>query len=119
MHEFAIAQDIVSSLEQQLKSDFSRITAMEMEAGAFAGIVEDSLVFGLETLFAEKNLTGVRIRILQREAEALCRCGNRYKLNNVFDLCPGCGSAVREMQGATELTVKSVILNNENHEQHI
>ena len=51
MHEFAIAQDIISSLEKSLPEDFAKITAIDIETGAFSGIVTDSLVFGLETIF--------------------------------------------------------------------
>ncbi|MEN8221682.1 MAG: hydrogenase maturation nickel metallochaperone HypA [Acidobacteriota bacterium] len=108
MHEFAIAQDIISSLEQQLKEDLKMITSIEIEAGAFAGIVTDSLVFGIEAILAEKKIRDVDVRVDQAEAEALCECGNSYKLKDVFDLCPKCGSAVREMKSGTELSVKSV-----------
>lgn len=108
MHEFAIAQDIISSLELQLKEDLKMITSIEIEAGAFAGIVTDSLVFGIETILAEKKITNVDIRIDQAEAEAVCECGCSYKLKDVFELCPECGSAIREMKNGTELSVKSV-----------
>ena len=108
MHEFAIAQDIVSSLEIQLKEDLEMITSIEIEAGAFAGIVADSLIFGIETILAEKQIIDVDIEIDQAEAEALCKCGHSYKLKDVFELCPECGSAVREMKSGTELSVKSV-----------
>ena len=110
MHEFAIAQDIVSSLEQQLKEDLNMITSIEIEAGAFAGIVSDSLVFGLETFLAEKEIRDVDVMIRQVEAEAVCTCGTVYKLKDVFELCPQCGSAAREMKNGTDLSVKSVHL---------
>jgi len=108
MHEFAIAQDIVSSLEIQLKKDLEMITSIEIEAGAFAGIVTDSLIFGIETILAEKKIRNVDIKIDQAEAEALCVCGHSYKLKDIFELCPECGSAAREMKSGTELSVKSV-----------
>jgi len=108
MHEFAIAQDIVSSLEQQLQKDFEMITSIEIEAGTFAGIVTDSLIFGIETILAEKKMKDINIKVDKAEAEALCECGKSYKLKDIFELCPECGSAVREMKSGTELSVKSV-----------
>ncbi len=108
MHEFAIAQDIVSSLELQLKEDLKMITSIEIEAGTFAGIVTDSLVFGIETILAEKKILDVDIIVDEANAEALCECGSAYRLNDVFELCPKCGSAVREMKSGTEISVKSV-----------
>lgn len=110
MHEFAIAQDIVSSLEKELEKDLKMITSIEIEAGAFAGIVSDSLIFGLETILAEKEIRDVEVVINLTEAEAVCTCGEVYKLKDVFELCPRCGSASREMKGGTELSVKSVHL---------
>lgn len=113
MHEFAIAQDIISSLEKNLKDDLNRITAIDIETGAFSGIVSDSLAFGLETIFAEKEIKTVEIKIVKIEAEAVCECGFTYKLEDIFELCPKCGSAVRELNSGTEISVKSVNIKEE------
>jgi len=116
MHEFAIAQDIISSLEISLKSDLNLLSSIDIEAGAFAGIVTDSLIFGLQTILAEKKMNDVDIRIAQADATALCECGNSYTLQNMFELCPDCGSAEREMKSGTELTVRSVEIRDINNE---
>ncbi len=108
MHEFAIAQDIISSLEKNLKGDMNRITAIDIEAGAFSGIVSDSLSFGLEILFAEKHIGDVAVNITRTEAEALCECGVSYNLTDIFASCPKCGSVVRKLNNGTEISVKSV-----------
>ncbi len=116
MHEFAIAQDIISSLEQNLSEEFSLITSINIETGAFSGIVADSLVFGLETIFAEKQIKNVEVNIAKIEAKAECECGNTYKLEDIFELCPKCGSATRELNNGTEISVKSVNIKEDNDE---
>jgi len=116
MHEFAIAQDIISSLEKNLPEDFAKITSIDIETGAFSGIVTDSLVFGLETIFADNRINNVEINIVKIEAKAVCECGNSYNLEDVFELCPKCGSAVRELNSGTEISVKSVNIKEDNNE---
>ncbi len=116
MHEFAIAQDIVSSLEKSLPDEFALITSISIETGAFSGIVADSLIFGLETIFAEKQINNVEINMVKIEAKAVCECGNTYELEDIFELCPKCGSATRELNSGTEISVKSVNIKEDNNE---
>ncbi len=110
MHEFALAQDIISTLETKLKDDLKAITAIDIEAGRFSGIIADSLVFGLETLFFEKQIKNIEINVEMTEARAICECGNIYNPKAVFELCPRCGSTVRTFEKGTDVLVKSVNL---------
>lgn len=116
MHEFAIAQDIISSLEKSLGNDFKKINKINIGIGSFSGIVTDSLSFGLETLFKTENITSeVEINITERETIAECECGNKYKIKGIFDFCPVCNSPVRKISGEmTEIYVDSVEIEKEN-----
>ena len=109
MHEFAIAQDIIFSLEKSLGEDFGRISRINIEVGSFSGIVSDSLKFGLETLLKTENVKGrVDININEKETTATCECGNEYKIETVFDLCPVCHSSVRDIGNGMNIFVDSV-----------
>lgn len=109
MHEFAIAQDIISSLEKSLGEEFEKISRINIEIGSFSGIVSDSLRFGLETLLKTGNIEGeVEINIGEKETTATCECGNKYKIENVFDLCPVCHSHVRDIGNGMDILVDSV-----------
>jgi len=108
MHEFAIAQDIVTSLSKKLQEDFKKIYKINIEVGTFSGIVNDSLSFGLEALFKENNIADVKINITKSETGAVCECGNKYVVKDIFSFCPVCGSSKREMSNSTEITVTSV-----------
>jgi len=109
MHEFAIAQDIVTSLSKNLQENFVKITEINIEAGTFSGIVTDSLSFGLEVLFKENNIDDVKINIAKSETTAVCECGKKYVVKDIFDFCPACGSPEREISSSgTEIMVTSV-----------
>jgi Zn finger protein HypA/HybF involved in hydrogenase expression len=108
MHEFAIAQDIVISLGEKLGNDINLLTGIDIETGAFSGIVDDSLMFGLETLLLDRGIKDVKIGIIHKSAEAVCNCGRTYLINDIFELCPDCGSAGREIPHGTDISVTSV-----------
>jgi len=81
MHEFAIAQDITSSLQKSLGEDFKNLSKINIEIGCFSGIVADSLSFGLETLIGiEQGDSNLLIDIREKEANAKCECGHKYKV---------------------------------------
>lgn len=109
MHEFAIAQDIVTSLSKNLQENFAKISKINIETGTFSGIVNDSLSFGLEALFKERNIDDVKINIAESETTAVCECGKKYVVKNIFAFCPACGSPERDISSnGTEITVTSV-----------
>lgn len=108
MHEFVIAQDIVTSLGKNLREDFKKISKINIEVGTFSGIVTDSLSLGLEVLFKENNIDNVKINISKSETTAVCECGRNYIVKDIFDLCPECESPKREISNGTEISVTSV-----------
>ena len=108
MHEFVIAQDIVTSLGKNLQGDFKKISKINIEIGTFSSIVTDSLSLGLEVLFKENNIDDVKINISESETTAVCECGRNYVVKNIFDLCPDCKSPKRELSNGTEISVTSV-----------
>jgi len=115
MHEFAIAQDIASSLEKSLGNEFKKITTINIGIGTFSGIVSESLTLGLETIFKINNINdSIKINIKERECIAKCECGNMYKIKNIFDICPKCSSPVREIPEGMDIFVDSVEISEEN-----
>ena len=114
MHEFAIAQDIVTSLERSLGDDFNNLQKINISFGTFSGIVSDSLSFGLEALLkTEKENNPVEINIIEKKTIADCKCGNKYEIKEIFDSCPVCKSVVRELSGGSDICVDSVEIKEE------
>jgi len=108
MHEFSIATDIVNTIKTKYSDEFKSLTAISVIVGKFSGTIIDSLELGLETVLKDYDLSSVKLNIIEKKAEALCECGNRYKLNDVFDTCPECNSLKREILSGTDVFIDTI-----------
>jgi hydrogenase nickel incorporation protein HypA/HybF len=113
MHEFALAQDIVATIARQVADDLEKITAVNIEVGAYSGVVADSLAFGITIIFTEKNLPDVKVNIEKVPTIARCGCGREYELNEIFETCPQCASFEREIISGMDIVINSVELSEE------
>jgi hydrogenase nickel incorporation protein HypA/HybF len=108
MHEFALAQNILSAIEKSTGSDFLNMTKIHIEVGEFAGIVNDSLQFGLEVSLKDRELDNVAVEITPVPAVANCECTHEYTIKDIFESCPQCQSLKRTISSGTDVIVKSV-----------
>jgi hydrogenase nickel incorporation protein HypA/HybF len=108
MHELAIAQNIIDVICEQVTEDFKKVNAINLEVGTFSGIVSDSLDFNLKVLMEEKSNSNVVINILEKPSLALCECGKKYEIKNIFESCPYCGSQKRELISGMDIIIKSI-----------
>ena len=113
MHEFALAQDIVETITQQVTDDLEKITQINIEVGAFSGVVAESLEFGIKVIFADKNIPGAKVNIVKVPTIARCKCGKEYELNDIFTSCPECQSFERQIKSGMDIFIKSVALSEE------
>ena len=110
MHEFALAEEIISTLENKLMDDFAKITHIHIDVGAFSGVVLESLKFGLELILKERGLPHTKIRLALQPARVKCECGEEYTIESVFEACPNCSSLNRAVQTGTDVIINSVDL---------
>jgi hydrogenase nickel incorporation protein HypA/HybF len=108
MHEFALAQNIIASIEANIDEDLQKLTAIHIEVGEFAGVVVDSLQFGLQVALQDRDINGVRIDVSTVPATAVCECENEYNLSDMFQNCPRCSSYKRKVISGTDVIVRSV-----------
>lgn len=110
MHEYALAQDIVKTITQQVTEDLEKITDINIEIGAFSGVVAESLEFGIQVIFADKKLPEVKVNIVKVPTIAQCTCGKEYEMDEIYAGCPGCGSFVRKIKSGMDIVINSVEL---------
>ncbi|MCU0285304.1 MAG: hydrogenase maturation nickel metallochaperone HypA [Acidobacteria bacterium] len=113
MHEFALANDIIETIEKQVTSEINKLSIINIEVGLFSGIVVDSLEFGLKTILADKKLPDVKINIKEVPTIARCQCGNEYSLTQIYEDCPLCHSLSRKIISGTDVVIESVELTEE------
>ncbi len=108
MHEFALAQDIIETIDRSVSGSLSKITAIYIEVGEFSGVVIESLEFGLNVVLQDKNLADAKVNISMVPAAAECECQNRYRVKDILEACPKCHSYNRKIISGTDVIIKSV-----------
>ncbi len=108
MHEFALAQSIVTTIEKNTGESLDKLTAIHLEVGEFAGVVVDSLEFGLQVALQDRDIHNVNIDVATVPASAVCECKNEYQLKDMFQNCPLCQSFNRKVISGTDVIIKSV-----------
>jgi hydrogenase nickel incorporation protein HypA/HybF len=108
MHEFALAQDIIETIDRSVTGNLSNIKAINIEVGEFSGVVIESLEFGLNIVLQDENYSDVKINISKVPAVAVCECKNQYQVKEILEACPKCQSYNRKITTGTDVIIKSV-----------
>lgn len=106
MHELAITESIVSGVVERMGS--TRIASLQLEIGAFSGVVPDSVRFCFELVAEGTTVEGARLDIDEPRGRVACsRCRAEVEIDGPMALCP-CGNADVELLAGTELRIRSV-----------
>jgi hydrogenase nickel incorporation protein HypA/HybF len=108
MHEFALAQNIVDTISEKVTTDLQKVSNINIDVGAFSGIVADSLDFGIKTIFADRDNPDVKVSICEVPTIARCECGEEYELKDIFEFCPQCRSFNRKLISGMDILINSV-----------
>lgn len=108
MHELSLAENLSQLILEHCGE--SKVKAVEIEVGALSGVMPDAFSFCANLVLSAKFGDQVEVIINDRTAEALCSCGNRYDLKDVWEPCPFCGEYERDIIGGTDVVLKSVEL---------
>ncbi len=112
MHEFAIAKNIVTIAEEYARGEGkSRITGVNLEIGAFAGVMLETLHYAMDSCAIDTMLEGAEIHIDSIEGTGQCRdCGQIFSLEGPVSPCPACGSFRFDIRTGRELRIRSLIV---------
>lgn len=109
MHELAIAQEIIRTLEDSAAANgISRIALVRLAVGKMSTVMPDALRFCFENLPKGPLLDGARLEIGEVEVLARCRdCGAEFAAGDYRFVCPACASAEIDIVAGRELRIES------------
>ncbi|MBZ5608476.1 MAG: hydrogenase maturation nickel metallochaperone HypA [Acidobacteriia bacterium] len=112
MHEMSIATSILDAANREaLLHPGSRVTKVGLRIGEWAGVDPASLQFCFDALVAGTESQPPSLDIDFRLRQNRCPdCGNIFAPKDYQIECPGCGAAVTEPAGGSELELAYVEL---------
>ena len=101
----SIAQALVEQVEAaRLANGGGRVVSVEVRIGEWRQVVPEILVSYFDHLAKGTPLEGARIVIVRIAATARCdRCRGVFTLDDIFLVCPACGSRACELLSGREL----------------
>ena len=110
VHEMSIAQSLLTIiLDESAKHSITQVRQVNLQVGAMAAIVPESLSFCFELLARETLAEGATLAIEEIPVVARCRdCDLNYQVENQVFLCPRCGMPSLELISGRELSVVSI-----------
>jgi hydrogenase nickel incorporation protein HypA/HybF len=112
MHEYSIALSIVEIAEKEVEKYGAKgVEKIELDIGQLSGIEVVALDFAWEPAVTGSVLETSQKTINIVEGEATCNdCHKRYRVKEIYDACPECGSYMKEITKGKELRIKSLTL---------
>lgn len=110
MHEMSIAQSLLDIiLEESSRHAITQVKQVNLQIGAMAAVVPESLSFCFELLSRETLADGASLAIETIPVVARCSdCCINYEVENQVFLCPQCGMPSLELISGRELSVVSI-----------
>lgn len=105
----SIAISIVELACQQAgNAGAGRITRVEVEIGALAGVLADSLHFCYGAASRDTMAAGSELVIIELPGAGECAsCHRRRAISQALELCPDCGGIMRP-SGGQELRLRAI-----------
>lgn len=107
MHELAIAESILTSVEQEIeRRQLPAVQKIVVRVGALSGVVPEALQFSFEAIRTDTALAETRLEIEWVDVHGFCRsCGREFDVEDLLFACPICGSGGIEVTRGQELEI--------------
>ncbi|OFW60674.1 MAG: hypothetical protein A2133_05915 [Actinobacteria bacterium RBG_16_64_13] len=105
MHELSIAQALVEQVEAaRLANGGGRVVSVEIRVGEWRQVVPEILKSYFDHLSKGTPMEAARLEIDHVAASARCgSCSEVFALDDIFLICPACGSRACELLTGGEL----------------
>jgi len=105
MHELSIAQALMEQVEAvRLANGGGQVVSAQVRIGEWRQVVPEILTSYFDHLSRGTPLEAARIEIVRVEATARCAgCDRVFALDDIFLICPACGSRACTLLTGREL----------------
>ncbi len=112
MHEMSLAMHIVDLAASRAQQEgASRVSAIELEVGAMAGVMVEALEFCFEAAARNTVVEGATLATRLVEGRGTClTCGVSHLMVEVHAICPSCGGSLLHDEGGMELRLRSITI---------
>lgn len=110
MHEFSLAQEMLSMLEQiALEHRLKKITKITLQLGILSNVVPEALEFAFASLAKDTICEGAELVWEKVPVLARCQsCGEEYAAASAPFACPRCQNAQARILDGTHVTVANL-----------
>jgi hydrogenase nickel incorporation protein HypA/HybF len=110
MHEMALCESLLQIIEgAAAREGFSRVRAVRLEIGRFAGVETAALRFGFGVVTRGTVAEGADLIIVEPQGRGFCfDCGETVSLSDRLDPCPLCGGVRIAPSGGDAMRVKDL-----------
>lgn len=112
MHEFSIAMSIIEVVEKEAHAvNAMSVSALTLDIGTMSGVEFYALDTALEMAVKDTILEKGKIVVNKIQAEAVCcDCNHKFKIEDITDVCPKCGSFFSDVVSGKEFKIKSIVV---------
>jgi hydrogenase nickel incorporation protein HypA/HybF len=105
MHEFSIAESILTAVRKELTGHpGARPTRIGLRIGELASVNADSLKFCFDSINAGTDWEKVALDVCVCPARRICiDCGHEFVMQDYNPICPACSSQLTDLEGGDEL----------------
>ncbi|MFD1294817.1 hydrogenase maturation nickel metallochaperone HypA [Lutibacter holmesii] len=110
MHELSIALGIVKIAEDEIvKVNAKKVIKIELVVGVLSGVELNSLNFVWSSAVKNTVLASAKKEVEVIVGKGRCKdCGVEFEMENIYDVCPKCGSNFKDILQGEELKVKTL-----------
>lgn len=110
MHEASIALSIMErAIEISLENNAKKIISITIVIGGLSGIDKESLLFSFDAIKSDSIAARANLKIIEVPIKINCYdCKKNIILNNIFLMCPECGSINIDVIEGREMSIKEI-----------
>lgn len=109
MHELAIAENIKSIVEENIKDKELKVCNIKVQVGKLRAVVPDFLRYSFQYSTEGTPIQGAELEINEIPVNCKCKdCGSKFIIEEPLFICPHCGSQQIDILTGMELLVESI-----------